>query len=345
VVSLDFAENLRALAEVIVRVGLNLQSGRRLLIAEPYELQGVSRQAAALVEAVDRCARHAGLMAGLPDGEVDALRTIARRHLGPIAQQLVRGAINWMVACAPTPAWADTVFADLPAGERLPRLWADVFAACRVGDRDPPAAWRDHLVSLRRQCEELNGRRSSTLCFRGPGTDLTVALPREHIWRTAELATTAGRSFLANVPMEEIFTLPHRDSADGTVRVARPVVHGGAVIDGAELEFRGGRVVKAKARKGESSLHRLLATDEGAARLGEVALVPPATAIARTGRLFHHPLLDENALAHVALGEAYPFAHRGGMTLSADQLASAGFNRRLVHVDLPLDTQDVVWSA
>lgn len=313
-VSLDFTENLRALAEVIVRVGLNLQSGKRLLIAEPYELQGVSRQAAALVEAVDCCARHAGLMAGVPDGEVDALRTIARRHFGPIAQQLVRGATNWMVACAPTLAWADTVFADFPAGERLPRLWADVFAACRVGDRDPPAAWRDHLVALRRQCEELNARRSSTLCFRGPGTDLTVALPREHIWCTAELATTAGRSFLANVPTEEIFTLPHRDSADGTVRVARPVVHGGAMI-------------------------------EGAARLGEVALVPPATAIARTGRLFHHPLLDENALAHVALGEAYPFAHRGGMTLSADQLASAGFNRRLVHVDLPLDTQDVVWSA
>ena len=397
----DFAENLRSFAEVIVRVGLNLRPGQRLLIAEPYELQGVSRHAAALAAAVDVSARsagareteviwgdeaqlrrfaeggdrrgfarmvaanaaemaayvargdallflessHAGLMAGLPVSEVAALRSLGWRHFGPIAQQLVRGAANWTVACAPTPAWADSAFADLPAGERLPRLWAEVFAACRIGERDPLTAWREHLARLRRQCDELNARRSSTLSFRGPGTDLTVVLPKEHIWCSAELVTGTGRRFLANLPTEEIFTLPHKDSAEGTVRVARPVVHGGAVLDGVELEFRGGRVVKARAQTGDRILHRLLATDEGASRLGEVALVPPATTIARTGRFYHHPLLDENALPHVALGDAYPFTHRGGMTLSADQLDSAGFNRSLIHVDLPLDTRDMVWSA
>jgi aminopeptidase len=401
VVSLDFAENLRSLAEVIVRVGLNLQPGQRLLIAEPYELQGVSRHAAALVEAVGCSARqagapaieviwgdeaqlrqfaergdrrgfeqkvasnarqmsasmargdallflessHAGLMAGVPVSEVDALRTLAWIHFGPVAQQLVRGTTNWTVACAPTPAWADTVYADLPVGERLPQLWLDVFAACRVGEPDPPAAWRDRLAALLRQCDELNARRQPTLRFQGTGTDLRLALPKEHVWCTAELRNRAGRPFLANLPTEEIFTLPHKDSAEGTVRVARPVVHGGVIIDGIELEFRHGRVVKAKARTGDWTLHRLLETDEGSSRLGEVALVPQATAIARTGRFFHHPLLDENALPHVALGDAYPFTHRGGLTLSADQLDSAGFNRSLIHVDLPLDTHDAVWSA
>ncbi len=232
---------------------------------------------------------HAGLKGGLPVNEVDALRALGWRHFGPVAQQLVRGATNWTVACAPAPAWADNVFADLPAGERLPRLWADVFAACRIGERDPLTAWREHVATLRWQCDELNARRSPTLSFRGPGADLAVTLPKEHVWCSAELVTDTGCRFLANLPTEEIFTLPHKNSAEGTVRAARAAVLNGAVPDGVELEFRGGRVVKARARTGDGNLRRLLATDEGASRLGEVALVPPATTIARTGRFFHHP--------------------------------------------------------
>jgi aminopeptidase len=112
-----------------------------------------------------------------------------------------------------------------------------------------------------------------------------------------------------------------------------------------ELEFRGGRVVQAKARIGEGILRRLLATDAGASRLGEIALVTPANAIGRTGRLYRHPLLDENALSHVALGNAYPFTLRGGIEWAPDQLAAAGANQSLIHVDLPLDTRDIVWSA
>jgi aminopeptidase len=286
-----------------------------------------------------------GLMAGVPDPTAAGFRTIACQHFGPIAQRLTRGATNWTVAPAPTPAWADVVYADLPASTRLNALWSDVTVAFRTDASDPLAAWREHLAALRACCEELNRRRLVTLRYRGPGVDLTVKLPPQHVWCTASLATASGLPFVANLPTEEVFTLPHRDSAEGAVRVARPISCGGAVIDGVELEFHAGRVVAAAARTGAELLRRLLETDDGAARLGEVSWVPKPTALARTGRCFRHPLLDENAFSHIALGDAYPFTVRDGATRSARSLTAAGANRSLIHVDLPLDVTEIVMSA
>jgi aminopeptidase len=377
----DFEPRLRAFAEVIVRVGLNLQPGQRLLIAEPYELQGVSRSAEVIVEAVIKAAAadveviwgdgprlreyamnkdwrgfvhqvstnarrlqtavqnraallflqgsQPGLLDGVPPESVAELRRIGWEHFGPVAQQLVQGATNWTAAPAPTPAWASAVYADLPPPQRLAALWQEVFTATRVNEPAPVAAWQLHLRLLRQQCDSLNARRLRTLHYKGDGTDLTVALPPGHVWCTAQLATKSGLSFVANLPTEEIFTAPHRDSAEGTVRVSRPVIYSGAVIDGIELEFKRGRVVAASARTGSDLLARLLDTDEGAGRLGEVAIVPEQTSLSRAGRLFHHPLLDENAHSHVALGEAYRFCQR-----PPDDRA---LNRSLVHVDLPFD--------
>ncbi len=173
-----------------------------------------------------------------------------------------------------------------------------------------------------------------TLHYKGDGTDLHVALPPGHVWCTAQLATKSGVSFVANLPTEEIFTAPHRDSAEGTMRVSRPVIYSGAVIEGIELEFKRGRVVSASARQGTDLLAKLLETDEGAGRLGEVAIVPEQTSLGRASRLFHHPLLDENAHSHVALGEAYKFCQR-----PADPRA---LNRSLVHVDLPFDASVIL---
>ena len=381
----SFEVQLRSYAAVIVRVGLNLRRGQRLLIADPYELQGVARGAANLVTAIEAAARaqgaaavrviwgdearlrraardgpgwffrarlrrhtsrmlrhvdrgdallflqgsHPGLLADIPAAGVARLRRRTAALFGVVAAQLTAGATNWTLAAAPTPAWAGAVFPDLADGERLPALWTALFEACRVTAPDPLRAWGGHLAGLDRRRDELNARRPATVRFRAPGTDLTVALPREHVWSTARLATREGRPSLANLPTEEVFTLPHKDSAEGTVRVARPVACGGAIVDGIELEFHRGGVTRARARTGEELLHRLLAVDAGAARLGEVAFVPAATSIARTGRLFHHPLLDENACSHIALGEAY------GFTLRMPD--ATAFNRSLIHVDLPLD--------
>ena len=376
----DFEPRLRAFAEVIVRTGLNLQRGQRLLIAEPYELQGVARSAEVLVEAVIKAAgcdvaviwgdgaslrefalnkdwrgfaqlvganarrmqeyihhhdallflqgSQPRLLDGVPAAEVTELRRIGWEYYGPIAQQLVTGATNWTIAPAPSPAWAHAAYPDLPAEQRLVALWQDIFTALRINDPSPLAAWQIHLLSLKQRRDELNAQRIAGLRYQGDGTDLIVTLPPGHVWSTAQLETSSGLPFVANLPTEEIFTAPHRDSTEGTVSVARPVNHGGAVMDGIELEFSRGRVVTARARTGGDLLRQLLDTDDGAGRLGEVALIPHETSLARTKRLFHHPLLDENATNHLALGEGYGFSLK-----STDR---SSLNRSLIHVDLPI---------
>ena len=200
--------------------------------------------------------------------------------------------------------------------------------ALRVDAPDPLAAWQGHLQTLRAERDALNDRRLTALRYTGVGTDLTVALPSAHVWCTACLETKSGVPFVANLPTEEVFTAPDRESATGAVRVARPVSYGGAVIDGIELEFARGRVVRAVAHTGGELLQRLLATDDGAACLGEVALVPQVPLHGRTTRHFFHPLLDENAASHLALGQAYGFTSRDPHSLS--------LNQSLIHVDLPL---------
>ncbi|SDS55479.1 aminopeptidase [Opitutus sp. GAS368] len=377
----DFEPRLHAFAEVIVRVGLNLQRGQRLLIAEPYELQGVARSTEVIVETVIKTAaadaeviwgdgprlrefaekadwrgfaQLAGnnarrladgvrrgdallflqssqprLLDGLPAGRVAELRRIGWEHFGPVAQQLVQGATNWTVAPAPSPAWAQAVYADLPSEQRLAALWQEVFTATRVNEPAPFAAWQVHLRLLRQRRDALNARQLTSLRYKGEGTDLTVTLPPGHIWRTAQLTTQSGTSFVANLPTEEVFTAPHRDSAEGTVRISRPISYGGAVISGIELEFKRGRVTAAQARTGADLLKQLLDTDEGARRLGEVAIVAEDTSLARAGRLFYHPLLDENAQSHVALGDGYGFCLR--------RPDPTVLNRSLIHVDLPFD--------
>ncbi len=377
----DFEPRLRAFAKVIVRVGLNLQPGQRLIIAEPYELQGVARSAEVIVESIIKAAATdseviwgdgprlrefaekadwrgfnqlaAGnakrladgirrgdaliflqgsqprLLDGVPAERVAALRRIGWENFGPVAQRLVQGATNWTVAPAPSPAWAHAAYPDLPSDQRLAALWQDVFTASRVNEPSPVAAWELHLRLLRRECASLNQQRLRTLRYKGEGTDLTVALPPGHVWCTAQLVTKSGLPFVANLPTEEIFTAPHRDSAEGRVRVSRPISYSGALIEGIELEFKRGAVVAASARTGADLLERLLDTDEGSGRLGEVAVVPEQTPLGRANRLFYHPLLDENATSHIALGEAYGFCQRPP--------DPAALNRSLLHVDLPFD--------
>lgn len=386
----EIAEHARRLAEVAVRVGLNLQPGQRLLIAEPFVLQGVARSAAPLVAAVEQVARDAGasgvdtiwgaeapwrqavagwpdrdfrerleenterlaravadgaallflegvhpeLAAGLPAKAVAKMRTFCWELYGRVAPALLAGATNWSVVPAPIPEWATVVYADLAAAERWPALWRAVGEACRTGAVDPAAAWRDQMAALERRRDELNARRWRTVRLVGPGTNLTLALPTGHRWCTASLATKAGLRFLPNLPTEEVFTAPDPKSAEGRLRVARTVGYGGALLEGIELEFRGGRVVRATAKRGADVLERLLDTDRGASRLGEVALVPAGTALALEGRSFLHPLLDENAMHHVALGDAYAF--------TADEGVGAELNHSLVHVDLPVEAEAVL---
>jgi aminopeptidase len=271
------------------------------------------------------------LMSGLPAERLSRFDRIKWRHLGPVIRRLVRGASQWTLAPAPSATWAEAVYHDLPPSERLPALWRIVSDALRASAENPINAWRSHLSSLARRRDELNAARHQSIRYVGPGTDLTLDLPRAHVWCTAQRQSAAGIPFVANLPTEEIFTAPHKKSATGRVRVAGPVSHGGAVIEGIELEFKAGRVVQARARIGADVLQQLLATDGGACRIGEIALVPGPNGLSLARRHFHHTLLDENAANHIALGDAYRFCNRALLPLA--------LNSSQVHLDLPIEAQ------
>ena len=215
----------------------------------------------------------------------------------------------------------------------MAKLWEAIFISSRVNVDDPVAEWQQHGERLKKRVEMLNAKRYSALHFKSPVTDLTVGLADDHLW--AGGGTTAGNGIYCqpNIPTEECFTTPHKDRVDGTVRASKPLSHQGTLIENIEVRFEGGKIVEAKATAGEDVLNRLISTDDGARRLGEVALVPHGSPIAQSGVLFWNTLFDENAASHIALGQAYSTCIIGGDKMDAAELAARGANESLIHVD------------
>ncbi len=266
-----------------------------------------------------------------------------RPRLKPYYEIAMRDGIAWCVAAAASPAWARRVFPELPEAEAVQELWNTIFHAVRLDTEDPAAAWDQHLGDLRVAKEQLNAKRYVALRFRAPGTDLRVGLADGHLWEGGSSTTPDGVTFVANVPTEEVFTAPHRERVDGVVRASKPLAYNGNLIDGFELTFEDGVVVNAVAATGQEALDNMLEADEGARRLGEVALVPASSPISRTGLLFFETLFDENAACHIALGQAYAVTVEGGASMSPEEKLAAGLNASLTHVDFMIgsDRMDV----
>ncbi len=271
----------------------------------------------------------AGFEAEVIGAHIAQLREPSKSVLGFYS----RNAINWCVAAAPVPGWAARVLPDLPAGRRERRLWQLIFETCRVGQGDAVAAWRGHIGRLAARAEYLNRKQYASLSYSGPGTHLKVGLPPGHIWNGGGARSEKGVEFVPNLPTEEIFTLPHRLQVDGEVASTKPFAYAGATIDGMSLRFEAGKVVGFAARVGEGVLGQLLHADEGASRLGEVALVPNSSPVSKTGVTFHNALFDENAASHLALGDAYRFSLEGAAGLSDAEFEAAGGNHSEVHFD------------
>ncbi|HLV94227.1 MAG TPA: aminopeptidase [Candidatus Acidoferrales bacterium] len=251
----------------------------------------------------------------------------------PALELITRQEINWTIVSSATPAWAAAVFPDLPQEEALARLWSAIFAASRVDGPDPMAAWKEHDANLHMRADRLNQKRYSTLHFRGPGTDLRVGLADGHLWLGGGSMAGNGRYCIPNIPTEEVFTTPHKDRVEGRVTSTKPLSYQGTMIEEIAVRFEAGRIVEARASRGEQVLQRMLETDEGARRLGEVSLVPHSSPIAASGLLFMNTLFDENAACHIALGQAYTTCLKDGNGLTPDQLAARGANDSLIHVD------------
>jgi aminopeptidase len=251
----------------------------------------------------------------------------------PTLELIARHEINWTIVACATPAWAAAVFPSLSRDEGLARLWEAIFAASRADQPDPMAAWKKHDADLHARAGWLNEKRYLALHFRGPGTDLRVGLADDHLWLGGGTTARNGRYCIPNMPTEEVFTTPHKDRVEGRVTSTKPLSHQGTMIEDISVRFEAGRIVEAHAARGEQVLRRMIETDEGARRLGEVSLVPHSSPIASSGLLFMNTLFDENAACHIALGQAYSTCLKNGDSLTPEQLASRGANESLIHVD------------
>jgi aminopeptidase len=272
---------------------------------------------------------------------VGALQQATSRAMQPFRELISRNRTNWAVIAAAGSGWAAKVFPDRRPEEQLSRLWDEINRLCRLDLPDPVAAWEKHIETLAARADYLNRRRYSALRYRGPGTDLTIGLPAGHIWVSGHTMTHSGIQFTANLPTEEVFTIPHKDRVEGTVRSTKPLSYGGTLIEDFSLRFGDGRVVEISAARGEAVLRQLIETDSGAARLGEIALVPHSSPVSQSGRLFYNTLFDENAATHVALGAAYKFTLRDGDAMEEDAFTAAGGNRSVVHVDFMIGSAEL----
>lgn len=386
----SFEDRLTAYAELLVRVGVNVQPGQKLLVRASTESaplvrkvaeiayrigsplvdvhwndDGVTRarflhgpegsfstisewRAKAMIQLAEEGAASLAISSDDPDmlagTDPDRFSTYMkawRPAVKPYSDVAMNDGIAWSVAAAAAPAWAKRVFPGLPESEAVAKLWDAIFAATRIDEPDPVGAWRAHTDRLKAMKERLNEQRFAALRFRAPGTDLRVGLADGHVWDGGVSRTPVGTEFVANMPTEEVFTAPHRAKVDGVVRASMPLAYSGTIIDDFALTFEAGRVVEARAGSGQKALDNILGTDEGSRRLGEVALVPASSPIAKTGILFLETLFDENAACHIALGKAYGLTVKGSDAMTPEQRAEVGMNESLSHVDFMIGSAEM----
>ena len=273
------------------------------------------------------------MLAGQDPDKVARANRATSMAYKPALEKITGFDINWNIVSYPNTAWAKLVFPDLPEDEAVHKLAEAIFAASRVNNDDPIAAWAEHNANLKKRWSWLNEHNFASLHYTGPGTDLTVGLADGHRWKGGASEAKNGITCNPNIPTEEVFTTPHAMRVEGYVRSTKPLSHNGTLIENIEVKFEGGRIVEAHATKGEAVLTKVLDTDEGSRRIGEVALVPHSSPISASGVLFYNTLYDENAACHIALGQCYADCFVGGTKMSPEEIQRRGGNKSLVHVD------------
>jgi len=275
------------------------------------------------------------LLANEDPAKVSRANIAASKAGKPAMELITKHAINWSIVAAATPEWAKLVFPGEDADTAVAKLWDAIFLASRVTGDDPVGDWKRHGQNLKKRVDLLNAKRFHALRFQAQDgtTDLTVGLADNHLWAGGGGEAGNGVFCNPNIPTEECFTTPHKDRVDGFVRASKPLSHQGTLIENITCRFEGGKIVSATATAGEDVLNRLISTDDGARRLGEVALVPHSSPIAQSGVLFWNTLFDENAASHIALGQAYATCLIDGEKMQQDELTALGANSSLIHVD------------
>ena len=259
----------------------------------------------------------------------------------PARERITRFNINWNIIAWPGVAWAKRMFPELSEIEAQSKLADAIFDASRVNTTDPVEEWKKHNEVLRKKCKWLNELDFASLHFNGPGTDLVVGLADGHEWMGGASIAQNGITCNPNIPSEEVFTTPHALNVNGSVCSTKPLSHQGALIDEIQVRFENGKITNAKASKGEEVLLKILDSDEGARRLGEVALVPNSSPISQSGLLFYNTLFDENAACHIALGQCYSKCFKGEENPSEKEILKRGGNSSMIHIDWMIGSRHI----
>ncbi len=381
---------LDRLAEVAVKVGLNLQEGQDLLLTAPIAAAPLVRRIAVhayqagagvvtpllsddqvtlarfdhardesfdhaagwlyegMAQAFDEGTARLGVVGDNPmllsEQNPDLVSRASKAQseaYKPARERITGFDVNWNLVAWPGVDWARLVFPDLPEDEAVTMLADTIFAASRVDGEDAVANWQAHNARLRARTDWLNAQRFSALHFTGPGTDLSVGLADGHEWMGGASLAKNGVVCNPNIPSEEVFTTPHAHRVEGYVQATKPLSYQGTLIENIAVRFEQGRIVEASASRGEAVLQKVLDSDEGARRLGEVALVPHSSPISQSGLLFYNTLFDENAACHIALGQCYSKCFEGGDSLNREQIAAKGGNESMIHIDWMIGSDQI----
>ncbi|MBF0780489.1 MULTISPECIES: aminopeptidase [unclassified Granulicatella] len=385
----QFEENLKKYAQLLLKKGLSISEGHRLIITIPVEhahfARLLTKEAYAygavevvvdytdevitrekLLHAESDCIENVPqyivdkslhylnkktsrlvILSANPNAfaQVDSARLATLTKATAVAlheQRLATQAnkISWTLGAASNPEWAAMVFPNLSSTEeQVDALWDAIFKMNRIYADDPIQAWNEHEEKLNQKAKILNDIQFDALHYTAPGTDLTLGLPKNHIWESAGSINAQGHKFIANMPTEEVFTAPDFRRAEGYVSSTKPLSYAGVVIEDMTFTFKDGQIVDVTAKKGEETIKRLVEENEGARALGEVALVAHKTPISLSGLTFFNTLFDENASNHLAIGSAYAHSVQGGVDMSQEELEEAGLNRSSTHVDFMIGSE------
>lgn len=273
--------------------------------------------------------------------DISRVNQAVSKASSPVRERITRFDVNWNIIAWPGTQWAKRVFPNLAAEDAQKELANAIFKASRVDGHDPRGAWRAHNANLRKRTDWLNSNGFAALHFYGEGTDLTVGLADGHEWMGGASVARNGVTCNPNIPSEEVFTTPHALKVNGYVRSTKPLSHQGSLIEDISVTFKDGCITKASASKGQEVFLKLIDTDEGARRLGEVALVPHSSPISQSNLLFYNTLFDENAACHIALGQCYSKCFKHGDTLSKGEVVQRGGNSSMIHVDWMIGAQSI----
>ena len=320
--------------DILSRYHYSFQSVETLTDIPAYKIDEANAKIEKRAKRIALRSSNPNALKGIDPTKISASQRASSEALKDVRIATQANVVSWIVCAGAGVEWAKLVFPELATTEeQVDALWDQIFKTTRVYEADPIQAWDDHEAKLNEKAAFLNETQFDSLHYTGPGTDLRLGLPKNHVWESAGSLNKKGEAFVANMPTEEVFTAPDSRRADGYISSSKPLSYGGTVIDGMVFHFENGEITEVSAKEGEETLRALVEDNDGSRSLGEVALVPHKSPISQSGIIFFNTLFDENASNHLAIGQAYATSVKNGTEMSQDELKETGLNRSNVHVD------------